>query len=80
MAAHNMCNVIRGHLLHQQRPHYLQPYDKDGNYIWEMDDSGRSVESKVARLDVKDAEQPSLERMAPEDEEAEPGRRKRPVA
>ena len=35
MAGHNICNVIRGHLLKQERPRYLQPKDIDGNYPWE---------------------------------------------
>ncbi|KAI1300412.1 hypothetical protein EDD11_006202 [Mortierella claussenii] len=33
-ATHNMCNVIRGHLLQQQRPLHLQPKDVNGNYPW----------------------------------------------
>jgi len=35
MAGHNICNVIRGHLLKQERPRYLQPKDINGNYPWE---------------------------------------------
>ncbi|KAF9152205.1 hypothetical protein BGX20_005209 [Mortierella sp. AD010] len=34
MAGHNICNVVRGHLLYQQRPLYLQPKDSDGEYPW----------------------------------------------
>ncbi|KAF9197385.1 hypothetical protein BGZ49_002208, partial [Haplosporangium sp. Z 27] len=34
MAGHNICNVVRGHLLYQQRPRYLQPVAEDGNYPW----------------------------------------------
>ncbi|KAF8931278.1 hypothetical protein BGZ58_007727 [Dissophora ornata] len=34
MAGHNICNVILGHLEHQQRPLYLQPVDVDNNYPW----------------------------------------------
>ncbi|KAG0014587.1 hypothetical protein BGZ82_001717, partial [Podila clonocystis] len=67
MAGHNMCNIIQGHLLHQQRPHYLQPFDKDGKYIWEMEESSRSVESMVAQLDMKDVEQPGINWMAAEE-------------
>ncbi|KAG0244112.1 hypothetical protein BG011_003038, partial [Mortierella polycephala] len=37
MAGHNMCNAIRGHLLEQQRPLYLQPQDSAGNYPWMQD-------------------------------------------
>ena len=35
MAGHNMANAVRGHLLAQQRPRYLQPRDADNNYPWE---------------------------------------------
>ncbi|ORZ21782.1 hypothetical protein BCR41DRAFT_394554 [Lobosporangium transversale] len=28
MAGHNIANVVRGHLIHQQQPLYLQPIDK----------------------------------------------------
>ncbi|KAI1314437.1 hypothetical protein EDD11_002181 [Mortierella claussenii] len=34
MAGHNICNAIRGHLVNQVRPLYLQPMDKDGKYPW----------------------------------------------
>ncbi|KAG0295653.1 hypothetical protein BGZ98_001276, partial [Dissophora globulifera] len=34
MAAHNMCNSVREHLLHQRRPLYLQPRRQDGTYPW----------------------------------------------
>ncbi|KAF9202300.1 hypothetical protein BGZ49_007506 [Haplosporangium sp. Z 27] len=34
MAGHNICNVVRGYLLYQQRPRYLQPVDENGNYPW----------------------------------------------
>ncbi|KAF8950293.1 hypothetical protein BGZ52_003017 [Haplosporangium bisporale] len=79
MAGHNMCNVIQGHLLHQQRPHYLQPYDKDGNYIWEMEENCPSIESSMASLDRKGMEQPDLERMAL-GEKIGPSQRKRVAA
>ncbi|KAG0367047.1 hypothetical protein BGZ54_004500 [Gamsiella multidivaricata] len=36
MSGHNICNVIRGYLLHQRRPAYLQPVDDSGNYPWEQ--------------------------------------------
>ncbi|KAG9069912.1 hypothetical protein KI688_009237 [Linnemannia hyalina] len=39
MAAHNMCNIIQGHLLDHKRPHYLRPYDKNGIYIWELEEN-----------------------------------------
>lgn len=34
MAAHNMVNILRAQLEKQERPLYLQPVDKDGNYPW----------------------------------------------
>ncbi|KAK3820509.1 MAG: hypothetical protein J3R72DRAFT_502378 [Linnemannia gamsii] len=56
MAGHNMCKAIQGHLLHHKRPHYLQPYDKNGNYIWEMEENSQFAESTLAPLAVKDVE------------------------
>lgn len=76
MAGHNMCNIIQGHLLHHKRPHYLQPYDKNGVYIWEMEENTQSVESMLAPLAVNDVES-GVDRMAPGEEETGPGRRKR---
>ncbi|KAF9943841.1 hypothetical protein BGZ65_000123, partial [Modicella reniformis] len=35
IAAENMCNIIRGYLLDQKRPRYLQPVDENKNYPWE---------------------------------------------
>ncbi|KAG9071582.1 hypothetical protein KI688_005795 [Linnemannia hyalina] len=49
MAGHNMCNIIQGHLLHHKRPHYLQPYDKNGVYIWEMEENTQSVKLRKAQ-------------------------------
>ncbi|KAF9930956.1 hypothetical protein FBU30_011065, partial [Linnemannia zychae] len=34
MAGHNICNIVRGHLVNQQRPLYLQPVDDKGRYPW----------------------------------------------
>lgn len=34
MAGHNICNVVRGHLLNQERPLYLQPMDATGTFPW----------------------------------------------
>ena len=34
LAGHNMCNIIQGHLLDQERPHYLQPVYEDGTLVW----------------------------------------------
>ncbi|KAF9118288.1 hypothetical protein BGX30_004680 [Mortierella sp. GBA39] len=34
LAGHNMCNIIQGHLLHQERPQYLQPVYADGTIAW----------------------------------------------
>ncbi|GJJ67737.1 hypothetical protein EMPS_00083 [Entomortierella parvispora] len=35
MAGHNMANIVRSHLVSQQRPKYLQPVDVNGEYPWE---------------------------------------------
>ncbi|KAG0048072.1 hypothetical protein BGZ83_006918 [Gryganskiella cystojenkinii] len=53
------------------------PYDKDGNYIWEMEESDQTIESMVARMDMKDMELPDLEPMEVEEESFKLGRRKR---
>ena len=34
MAAHNICNIVKGHLTKQERPLYLQPVDSTGAYPW----------------------------------------------
>ncbi|KAG0357640.1 hypothetical protein BGZ54_000260 [Gamsiella multidivaricata] len=34
MASANMNNAIKAHLIHQQRPLYLQPQRQDGSYPW----------------------------------------------
>ncbi|KAF9188467.1 hypothetical protein BGZ51_000556, partial [Haplosporangium sp. Z 767] len=34
IAGHNICSIVRGHLMHQRRPLYLQPMDSEGNYVW----------------------------------------------
>ncbi|KAI8601276.1 hypothetical protein EDD21DRAFT_404594, partial [Dissophora ornata] len=47
MAGHNMCNAIRGHLLNQQRPLYLQPKDIDGTYPWMQNASPGGVKRKA---------------------------------
>ncbi|KAG0292900.1 hypothetical protein BGZ97_005482 [Linnemannia gamsii] len=78
MAGHNMCNIIQGHLLHQKRPHYLQPYDKNGNYIWEIEDNTQSAES--LSMSLASNVEPGVDRMEPAEEESGPGRRKRAAA
>jgi hypothetical protein len=52
MAGPNMCNAIKGHLLHQKRPRYLQPVDNEGNYPWEEEEEVNS-ESVVAEPSPK---------------------------
>ncbi|KAF9923642.1 hypothetical protein BGZ65_008753, partial [Modicella reniformis] len=32
MAGHNIANIVRSHLIHQQQLLYLQPKDSQGNY------------------------------------------------
>lgn len=73
-----MCNIIQGHLLHQKRPHYLQPYDKNGNYIWEIEDNTHSAES--LSMPLASNVEPGVDRMEPAEEESGPGRRKRAAA
>lgn len=34
MAGHNICNIVRNYLLHQERPLYLHPVDEQGNSLW----------------------------------------------
>ncbi|KAG0012541.1 hypothetical protein BGZ80_011672, partial [Entomortierella chlamydospora] len=38
LAGHNMCNILRAFVERQERPDYLQPVDKDGNYPWKEKD------------------------------------------
>ena len=45
MAGHNICNAVRGHLLEQTRPLYLQPIDQDGKYPWMESTSSSSSSS-----------------------------------
>ncbi|KAG0292157.1 hypothetical protein BGZ96_004453 [Linnemannia gamsii] len=35
MAAENMCNIVQGYLVKQERPRYLQPITQDGRYPWD---------------------------------------------
>lgn len=48
MAGHNMVNAVQGHLLHQQRPLYLQPVDEQGRYPWmaseDVEEIGQQIE------------------------------------
>ena len=39
MAAHNMCNILRGHVEKHERPNYLHPVDEQGNFPWKKQDS-----------------------------------------
>ena len=55
MAAHNMCNIVKSHLLYQQRPKYLQPIDKDGNYPWMEDGGSKSCPESPAKDSKTDA-------------------------
>jgi len=47
MAGHNMCNIVQGHLLEQQRPLYLQPVTKNGVYPWMKDLSSSEVKREA---------------------------------
>ena len=48
MAAENMCKIIQGHLVEQERPRYLQPVTEDGRYPWTAISIAREVTSTVA--------------------------------
>ncbi|KAH7054816.1 hypothetical protein BKA57DRAFT_501348 [Linnemannia elongata] len=63
MAAHNMVNVVQGHLLHQQRPLYLQTVDENGRYLWMAmvmtGDSGNSKDTVITG-DTEDKDDQTL--------------------
>ncbi|KAF9383425.1 hypothetical protein CPC16_008919 [Podila verticillata] len=42
MAAHNITNILRGHVEKQERPMYLHPVDKDNNRPW-LEREGKSA-------------------------------------
>lgn len=42
MAAHNITNILRGHVEKQERPMYLHPVDKDNNHPW-LEREGKSA-------------------------------------
>ncbi|KAF9176568.1 hypothetical protein BGZ51_000312, partial [Haplosporangium sp. Z 767] len=44
MAGHNITNIVCHHLIHQQRPLFLQPIDSQGRFPW-MDGSSSSSSS-----------------------------------
>ncbi|KAF9126349.1 hypothetical protein BG015_004706, partial [Linnemannia schmuckeri] len=47
-AAHYMCNIVKGYLMYHRGLLYLQPADKDGNYLW-MESDGDSACSEPTR-------------------------------
>jgi len=49
LAGHNMCQIIQGHLLDQDRPRYLQPVYADGTLVWAQNKD---------KNDVKEQDQP----------------------
>jgi hypothetical protein len=49
LAGHNMCQIIQGHLLDQERPRYLQPVYADGTLVWAQNKD---------KNDVKEQDQP----------------------
>jgi len=53
MAAHNICNIVKGHLAKQERPLYLQPVDSNGAYPWMKDLSNEDKQEEP-----KDGEEP----------------------
>ncbi|KAI8351750.1 hypothetical protein B0O80DRAFT_500105 [Mortierella sp. GBAus27b] len=84
MAGHNICNVVQGHLLEQQRPLYLQPIDKNGFYPW-MECRSRGQVNRQAPTELEDVdmkgptemEEPSGHKRECSTEMEEPRSRKR---
>lgn len=48
MAGHNICNVVLGHLEHQERPLYLQPKAADGTYPWMVSRQSKEQEREAS--------------------------------
>jgi hypothetical protein len=46
LAGHNMCNIIQGHLLDQERPLYLQPVYADGTLVWAQNKGKNNVKDQ----------------------------------
>ncbi|KAG0303305.1 hypothetical protein BGZ98_006802 [Dissophora globulifera] len=55
MAGQNICNVVLGHLIDQQRPLYLQPQDAEGNYPWMQPQAPQEPADRLKRagMDVE---------------------------
>lgn len=49
MAGHNMCNIVKTHLLTQTRPLYLQPIDEEGHYPWMEDGESNRIDAGTSR-------------------------------
>jgi len=80
MAGHNICNVIQGHLLKQERPLYLQPKDENGNYPWMQVASSCAASGsndQFGQKGVKREAQKGVKREVPEEWTGTSQRRKR---
>ncbi|KAG9067473.1 hypothetical protein KI688_012256 [Linnemannia hyalina] len=65
MAGHNMCNIVKTHLLMQTRPLYLQPVDVEGHYPWvEGGESNRIDLGSSSTLLKNKAKKPAKDRKA----------------
>jgi hypothetical protein len=78
MAKHNMCNVVKGHLLQQSRPKYLQPIDKDGKYP-RMENSSDSSGSESSDSDGGDSSKSTAQVSEPGASSYRGSKRRKPV-
>ncbi|KAF9990403.1 hypothetical protein BGZ75_001885, partial [Mortierella antarctica] len=73
MAGHNIGNIVRSHLLYQQRPLYLQPRDEAGKYPW-MGGTGRgsntSSSSSSSSSNTSSNSNTSSKRVTPMDDDS----------
>lgn len=76
MAGHNMCNIVQGHLLEQQRSLYLQPVTKDGIYPWMRDLTNSEAKQEAPIMNEEPRHRKKGVKRAPPEEEA-PKRGKR---
>ncbi|KAF9342531.1 hypothetical protein BGX34_008005, partial [Mortierella sp. NVP85] len=51
MAGENIANIVQSYLVDQRRPLYLQPYDADGNYPWELATTSSSNDQASSSCD-----------------------------
>jgi len=70
LAGHNMCNIMQGHLLDPERPHYLQPVYADGTLVW-------TQTKDVKDQDLLESSIPSTAKDASEDEPGDSSQKRR---